>query len=82
MKTESDRLKTRLMGEIANEAAKHAAVDHTEKEPPRKVKTVSVKTLFAGTIQASSVDEIDNLLQAVRSKLVAQLAENTTIQIV
>gem|GEM_PF-5128585 len=30
MKTESDRLKTRLMGEIANEAAKRAAVDNTD----------------------------------------------------
>jgi hypothetical protein len=82
MKTESDMLKTRLIGEIANEAAKREAVDNEDKTPPRRVKTVSVKSLFPGTLQASSVEEIDNLVEGVRKKLVAQLDENTTIQIV
>ncbi|GHV47469.1 hypothetical protein FACS189499_05040 [Clostridia bacterium] len=86
MKTESDRLKTRLIGEIANESARRAAVanatDEQEAPPQRKVKTISVKTLFAGSQQASSVEEVDVIVKSVRQKLVAQLEDGTTIQIV
>jgi hypothetical protein len=86
MKTESDRLKTRLIGEIANEAARRAAAknagDEEEAPPPRKVITVSFKTLFAGSPQASSVEEVDAIVKNVRQKLVAQLEDGATIQIV
>jgi hypothetical protein len=82
MKTESDVLKTRLIGEIANEYEKRIAVDDEDKTPPRRVKPVSVKALFPTAAQASSVEEIDAIVQAVRTKLIAQLDENTTIQIV
>jgi hypothetical protein len=88
MKTESDRLKTRIIGEIANEAARRAAAENasdeaeTPPQPTRKVKTVSVKTLFAGSQQASSVEEVDVIVKSVRQKLVAQLEDGATIQIV
>jgi hypothetical protein len=86
MKTESDRLKTRLFGEIANEAARRtSAMSIREKQDtpplPRKVKTVSVKTLFAGSPQASSVEEVDIIVKSVRQELIAQLEDGTTIQI-
>jgi hypothetical protein len=87
--TESDRLKTRLIGEIANASQKRGAANSKDEQtdlatitPSRTIKTVSVKTLFSGTMKASNVEEIDALMRTVRNKLVAQLDENTTIQIV
>jgi hypothetical protein len=48
----------------------------------RKIKTVSVRSLFSGTAQVSSKEDIGHLLSGVKEKLEAQLDENTTIKIV
>lgn len=88
MRTESDRMKQRFMQSFAEEEARLAtkqakAGDDVIIQPPlRKTKTVSVKTLFHGTSQVSSKEDIDRLLDELRQKLEAQLEENTTIKIV
>jgi hypothetical protein len=87
MRTESDRLKQRFIQSFIDEEARLAkenvktAVGETP-APIKKTKTVSVKTLFSGTNQFSSKQEIDRLLDDLRVKLEAQLEDNTTIQII
>ncbi|MCG9969222.1 BREX system P-loop protein BrxC [Pelotomaculum terephthalicicum JT] len=88
MRTESDRMKQRFMQGFDEEEARLAAEqakagdDVFIRPPVRKTKTVSVKTLFHGTSQISSKEDIDRLLDELRKKLEAQLEENTTIKIV
>jgi hypothetical protein len=84
LKTESDKQKMRLIDEIENAAAKRRAKNepNTLPAPTRKVKTVSVKSLFSGTTQVTSENEIEAFVDAVRQKLLSQLEENTTIKIV
>lgn len=88
MRTESDRMKQRFMQSFDEEEARLAAEqakagdDVIIRPPLRKTKTVSVKTLFQGTSQVSSKEDIDRLLDELRQKLEAQLEENTTIKIV
>ncbi|MDR1204618.1 MAG: BREX system P-loop protein BrxC [Peptococcaceae bacterium] len=96
MRTESDRLKLRLCDEIQKEYDRlrrpeppetaaddqGAALVTPAPAPPRKIKTVSVRSLFSGTAQVSSKADIDRLLSGVKEKLEAQLDENTTVKIV
>lgn len=88
MRTESDRLKLRFIDEFIAEEMRIAALNANEDDkdkpqaPIRKTKTVSVKTLFSGTSQVSSKEDIDKLLAELKVKLEAQLEENTTIKII
>jgi hypothetical protein len=87
MLTESDRMKQRHIQSFINEQVRIDAEKETPVgEPSRsytiKIKTVSVKSLFSGTTQVSNIEEIDHLLNGVRTKLEAQLEDNTTIQII
>lgn len=87
MQTESDRMKQRFIQSFDDEEARlavKAAGDDgkTPVIPIRKTKTVSVKTLFSGTNQISSKQDIDHLLDELRAKLEAQLEDNTTIRII
>ena len=88
MQTESDRLKQRFIQSFIDEEARlareAAAKDgsSTENVPPqRKTKTLTVKSLFVGTSQLESKQDIDRLLNDLRAKLEAQLEDDTTIYI-
>lgn len=87
MRTESDRLKLRFFDEFASEENRKKALETGKNDtkpvtPTVRIKTISVKTLFSGTSQVSNTEEIDKLLSELKTKLVAQLDENTTIKIV
>ncbi|OGO91750.1 MAG: hypothetical protein A2Y17_13400 [Clostridiales bacterium GWF2_38_85] len=86
MKTESDRLKLRLIKEINDEEARIAAENAKSGDEPfipqPKTKTISVKSLFPRAKQVANHEDIEQLLGELRDKLEAQLEENTTIQIV
>lgn len=85
MRTESERLKQRLMADI------QAELYHRKKErqgedapdiPVRRTKTVSMRSLFAGRVHITSETDIERLADEMKRKLKAQLDENTTIQLV
>jgi len=87
MQTESDRMKQRFIESFINEQARidrENGGETGDKTPPyrRKTKTLSAKSLFAGTNQISNKEDIDRLLGEVRTKLESQLDEDTTIQII
>lgn len=85
MQTESDRMKQRHIQSFINEQTRidTESIKHTEAPAPvRRTKTVSVKSLFSGTKQVSSKQDIDQLLDGVRVKLEAQLEDDTTIHII
>lgn len=85
MRTESDRLKQRLIGEMQAERYRRAQESQGEDAPAppvRRTKTVSMRSLFAGMAQITSEAEIDRLAAEVKRKLKAELDDNTTIQIV
>jgi len=71
MPTESDRLKQRFMAQFVSEQA-----------PKHKTKTLTMKNLFGGATQIASEADIDRLLADLRTKLKAQLDEDTTIHII
>ena len=87
MQTESDRMKKRHIDSFIAEQARIDAESVVAKGKAayvvtRKTKTVSIKSLFSGTNQVSSKQDIDCLLDDVRKKLEAQLEDNTTLQII
>jgi hypothetical protein len=85
MRTESDRLKQRLIEEMKAELYRRAKENQGEDAPAppvRRTKTVSMRSLFAGMAQITSEAEIDRLASEVKRKLKAELDDNTTIQIV
>jgi hypothetical protein len=85
MKTESERIRERLIAEITSEAAKRAGEgppDKVGEAIPNRIKKVKAAELFPENAKASTVAEIDTLVQTAKQKLVAKLDENTTIQIV
>jgi len=86
MQTESDRMKQRFIESFINEQARiDAEKGKAVGEPPvpfRRTKTLTAKSLFGGTNQITSKDDIDRLLGEMREKLEAQLEEDTTIQII
>jgi len=91
MQTESDRLKQRFIQGFVDEETRVATEATKKKEDStataqpvrvRKTKTITMKTLFAGATQVSSEADIERVVGDVRSKLKAQLEEDTTIQIV
>ena len=89
MPTESDRMKQRFIQSFIDEEARIAAElvkqnggDEIPAAPVRKTKTMTVKTLFAGTTQITSEDDIERLLADIRARLKSQLDDDTTIQII
>jgi hypothetical protein len=88
MRTESDRLKQRFIQGFEEEEGRLSAEKVKEgndvpiKPLIRKIKTITFKSLFYGTNQVSSKDDIEKLLGELRQKLEAQLEENTTIKII
>lgn len=87
MRTESDRMKQRFIQSFDDEEARLAAkhVEDSHNVPPKpiqKTKNVSLKTLFSGTSNISNKQDIDKLLNELRIKLEAELAEDTTIRII
>jgi len=87
MQTESDRMKQRFIQSFNDEElllVAEATNTDDYKSPPsvRKTKTVSVKSLFSGTKQINNMDDIDRLLNELRTKLESQLEDDTTIQII
>lgn len=87
MREESDRIKQRFLRIFDAEEALLAEKQSDNKKaapppPVRKMKTVSIKALFSGTNQIASKEDIDRLLRELRTKLEAQLEEDTTIRII
>ena len=66
---------------IAKESAVSEGIPDYEVKV-RKTKTISVKTLFAGTRQIANKQDIDDFLNGLRTKLETELEEDTTIQII
>ncbi len=90
MRTESDRLKQRLVEKMQEDLyrrekkkqAQEIKGQEVKKIPVRKAKTVSMRSLFEGRTQITSAAEIDYLVSEVERRLKAELDENTTIHIV
>ncbi|GGJ91385.1 hypothetical protein GCM10007063_12550 [Lentibacillus kapialis] len=93
METESDRLKVRCMDEIERERQKMAAeqaVPDTDRRgedtPPvatqRKTKTLSKNMMIKGTKTLKSKEEVDDFVEDLRAKLMNELDEDTTINLV
>ena len=88
MQTESDRMKQRFVESFiaeqaridAEKSSKNDAIKTLPIQP--KTKTITAKTLFAGTKQIKSKQDIDVLLDELRVKLEAQLDGETMIQII
>jgi hypothetical protein len=91
MQTESDRMKQRFIQSFDDEDARLA----TAGQPPggireetetyktvRKTKNISLKTLISGTTHISSKKDLDKLLDDLRVRLEAELAEDTMIRII
>ena len=87
IKVEADTMKVRLLNKIAAEEAKLNPivdpVDNTPiKEPIKKQKTISIKTInTATTWQLETEEDVDKYLKELRSKLIGKLEENTVIHI-
>lgn len=89
MRTESDRKKVGFLQAFDHrvlELARAATAVENQEEAPavtvRKMKQVSFKKLMAGADQITSKQDIDVLVEQVRTKLEAELAEETTIRII
>jgi len=88
MQTESDRMKQRYIQSFIEEEARLARLEaeknniKPEDIPLRKTKTLTLKNLFAGTTQISSEDDIERVVNEVRTRLKAQLEADTTLHIV
>jgi len=90
MPTESDRLKQRFIQTFIDEQIRIDRASQPPSEdigsiPPRpiiKTKPVTMKSLFAGTTQIKTEADIDRLLDDMRTKLISQLDDETTIHIV
>lgn len=92
MEVESDRLKVRCMDEIEKElnsrkpANVNPAPDTGEETPPvvsrRKTKTLSKNMMIKGTKSLKSKEDVDNFVEELRTKLLNELDEDTTINLV
>lgn len=96
MQVESDRLKVRCLDELQKEKAKEVAApspkspeidsgDSVAEPPPvreRKTKTLSKNMILKGTKALHSEEDIDRLVEELRTKLRHELDEDTTINLV
>ncbi len=95
MQVESDRLKVRCLDELEQEREKEAA-EVPAKDPaggqagkpvtvpvrPRKTRTLSKNMVIKGTKTLKSADDIDRFVEELRTKLLQELDEDTTIHLV
>ena len=93
MEVESDRLKVRCMEEIEFELNNRKPVVDpvpdqddgivvTPTPPRRKTKTLSKNMMIKGTKTMKSEEDIDNFVEELRGKLMDELDEDTTINLV
>lgn len=86
MRTESDRLKQRLIEQMQaeryNSLVKEEQGNYSVEVPVRKMKTISMRSLFSGSTQITNETDIEHLAAEVIRKLKEALDENTTIRIV
>lgn len=92
MRTESDRMKQRFIQSFDDEEVRTASriressesygTEAVQSKPIRRTKNISVKTLISGTNNISSKQDIEKLLQDLRTRLEAELDEDTTIRII
>ncbi len=86
MRTESDRLKQRLIEQMQaeryNSLVKEEQGNYSVEVPVRKMKTISMRSLFSGSTQITNEADIEHLAAEVTRKLKEALDENTTIRIV
>lgn len=89
IKVEADALKVRLLNEIAEEEARQTIVLTPPvvggDNPPvviKKQKTISIKSISTATTwQIETAEDVDAYLNALRSKLIDSLEENTIMNI-
>ena len=87
IKVEADTLKIRLLNKIATEEAKLNPIidpidDKPIKEPVKKQKTISIKTINTSTTwQLETPEDVDKYLRDLRNKLISKLEENTVVHI-
>ncbi|MCL2361204.1 MAG: BREX system P-loop protein BrxC [Defluviitaleaceae bacterium] len=77
METESNRMMLRFIQSFVN-----AEIETTESETVRRIKTITMKSLFTGTTQVSNEADVDRLVSEVGRKLKSLLEDDTIIQIV
>lgn len=95
MEVESDRLKVRCMEEIQQELnQRQEPIDVEPEDPddgtqkvvprvqPRRTKTLSKNAIIKGTKSLKSKEDIDDFVEELRSTLIDELDENTTINLV
>lgn len=92
MQVESDRLKVRCMEEIEQEINKRDVIIHPHPNPdgaaeeppvqPRKTKTLSKNMMIKGTKTMKSKEDIDNFVEDLRKRLMDELDDDTTINLV
>lgn len=97
MQTESDRLKVRCIDKLQEERTKQkgSVQSNNGKEVPsgesavvepseryRKTKTLSKRNIIKGTKSLHSKEDIDQLVEELRSNLMKELEEDTTINLV
>ncbi len=91
MEVESDRLKVRCMGELEREwnSQKPPVVGPgpgpdivSPPTKPKKTKTLSKNMMIKGTKTLKSKEDVDTLIEELRTKLMNELDEDTTINLV
>jgi len=93
MQVESDRLKVRCMEEIQQEFNRQRLViaenDNDQDKPvvtqpviPRRTKTLSKNAIIKGTKSLQSPEDIDQFVEELRERLINELEDNTTINLV
>ncbi|MCL1842194.1 MAG: BREX system P-loop protein BrxC, partial [Defluviitaleaceae bacterium] len=88
MKTESDRMKQRFVQSFIDEETRLARLEAEKNNvkpdcvPNPKSKCVSVKSLIVGATRISNEEDIERVVNEVRTRLKAQLEPDTTILIV
>lgn len=97
MKEESDRLKMRCMGEIANKKAQEQAAEIPDKGDradqehvgekkatyrPQRTVHVSVANILHGAWTIETHEDIEKVLRLIRGKLESELQENTIVKLV
>jgi len=78
MKEESDRIKLRCFTEMSQEKEKREQIANVA----RKTVNVSINNMLHGANTIESLADIENLLSGIRTRLQAELKDNTIIKLV